>query len=135
MTEAKDREQSVRTVFERLSARDFHGVVEALHVDVEFELAYAPAGFDMPVRGRAAMEALLTGVIGAMFEPFRIELSATYAGEDPSIFVAEYHSEATVKHNGRSYLNRYVGIFRFADDQIVAWREYHNPEAATAALT
>jgi len=129
------REQAVRTLFERLSARDFHGVAEMLHEDVEFDLVYAPMGLDMPVRGRVAMEALLTNVIGAMFEPFRIEVSAAYPGEDPDVFVAEYRSDAVVKHNGRPYVNRYVGVFRFADEQISLWREFHNPEAATAALS
>ena len=131
---AAAREQAVRTVFERLSARDFHAVAEMLHEDVEFELAYAPAGLEMPVRGRVAMQALLTNVIGAMFEPFRIEVTAAYPGEDPDVFVAEYSSDGVVKHNGRSYVNRYVGVFRFADERIVLWREFHNPEAATAAL-
>jgi ketosteroid isomerase-like protein len=132
---SSDREQTVRTVFERLSARDFSGVVALLDDEVEFDLAYAPEFLEMPVRGPAAMEALLTNVIGAMFEPFRIEVTATYPGEDGETLIAEYRSDAVVKHNDRSYLNRYVGIFRFAGDKISFWREYHNPEAASAALS
>ncbi|MEX0666379.1 MAG: nuclear transport factor 2 family protein [Acidimicrobiia bacterium] len=132
---ASDREQIVHTLFERLSARDFRGVANLLDDDVEFDLAFAPDFLEMPVRGPAAMEALLTNVIGAMFEPFRIEVTATYPGEDTETLVAEYRSEAVVKHNERPYLNRYVGIFRFAGDKIRFWREYHNPEAATAALS
>lgn len=130
-----DREATVRALFERLSGRDFDGVVELLHDDVEFDLAYAPDFLEMPVRGRAAMHELLTNFIGAMFDPFRIEATATYPGEDGDTVVAEYRSDAVVTHNHRPYLNRYVGIFRFRDDRIMFWREYHNPEAATAAMS
>jgi ketosteroid isomerase-like protein len=34
-----------------------------------------------------------------------------------------------VARNGKTYRNRYVGIFRFRDGKICAWREYHNPDA------
>lgn len=130
-----DREKTVRTLFERLSARDFDGVVALLDDDVEFDLAYAPEALPMPVRGRQAMHDLLTNVIGAMFDPFRIDITEIYLGEDDDVLVAEYRSEAKVKHNGRDYLNRYVGIFRFRDGQITFWREYHNAEEATRALS
>jgi ketosteroid isomerase-like protein len=130
-----DREKTVRTLFEHLSARDFDAVVALLDDDVEFDLAYAPEVLPMPVRGRRAMHDLLTNVIGAMFDPFRIEITEVYAGCDNDVLVAEYRSEATVKHNGRDYLNRYVGIFRFRDGQIAFWREYHNAEEATRALS
>jgi len=129
-----DHEKTINTVFERLSARDFAGVVEFLHDDIEFELAYAPAGFEMPVRGRAAMEKLLADVIGGMFDPFQIGVTTSYPGADGQTVVAEYSSDGTVKHNGNSYQIRYVGIFRFEDDLIRFWREYHDSETATKAL-
>ena len=130
-----DREKTVRTLFERLSARDFDGVVALLDDNVEFDLAFAPEMLEMPVRGREAMHKLLSGIIGAMFEPFRIEISQIYGGCDNDVLVAEYKSDAVVKHNGNHYLNRYVGIFRFDGDEIVFWREYHNTEEATRALS
>jgi len=130
-----DREATVRSLFERLSARDFDGVVELLHDDVEFDLAFAPEFLEMPVRGHAAMHDLLSNVIGAMFDPFRIEVTATYAGEDGATIIAEYRSDAIVTHNQRRYLNRYVGIFRFGEGRIMFWREYHNPEAASEAMS
>ena len=101
---------------------------------VEFDLAFAPEMLPMPVRGRGAMKDLLTGVIGAMFDPFRIEVTTLYPGADGQTVVAEYTSDAVVKHNGKQYVNRYVGIFRFEGEAIRFWREYHNTETATAAL-
>ena len=128
-------EATVRELFARLSARDFDGVVDLLADDVEFDLAYAPAGFEMPVRGRDAMRNLLTGVIGAMFNPFHIEVSTFYPGRDPGVLVAEYHSDGVVTHNQKPYLNRYVGIFKLSGGRITFWREYHNTEAATQAMS
>jgi ketosteroid isomerase-like protein len=109
---------------------------ELLADDVEFDLAYAPDMLPMPTNGRAAVLELVANVIGGMFDPFTIEVTDVYPGADPSLVVAEYASDATVKHNGNRYLNRYVGIFRLDDDgHVTFWREYHNPEAATQALT
>ena len=130
-----DHEQTIRTLFARLSERDFDGLIELLDEDVEFDLAYAPQFLEMPVRGKAAMKELLTNVIGAMFEPFKIEVTTTYPGADGATVAAEYRSEAVVKHNGKEYLNRYAGIFKFSADKIVFWREYHNTEEATRALS
>ena len=128
------REDTIRALFERISARDFAGAVELLAEDVEFDLAYAPEMLEMPVRGRAPLQDLLTNVIGGMFEPFHIGPTAVYPGEG-DVMTAEYQSEATVKHNGKQYVNRYVGVFRFRGDVIEFWREYHNTEAATQALS
>ena len=125
----------VRELFARLSGRDFEGLVALLADDVEFDLAYAPEFLPMPTRGREAVGELVTNVIGGMFEPFTIEVVATYPGAEPGVVVAEYASDGTVKHNGNRYLNRYVGIFRFRDDKVAFWREYHNPEEATKAIT
>ena len=128
-------EATVRELFARLSARDFDGVVDLLADDVEFDLAFAPAGFEMPVRGRAAVGALITDVIGGMFNPFRLEVSVVHPGRDPGALVAEYRSEGVVTHNQKPYVNRYVGIFTLDAGHITFWREYHNPEAASEAMS
>ena len=131
-----DPEQVVREVFARLSSRDFDGVGELLADDVEFELAYAPDGLPMPVRGRQSVTGLITNVIGGMFDPFVLEPTAAYPCADPTMIVLEYASTARVRHNANDYENRYVGIFRVGSDGLVTfWREYHNPEAATRALS
>ncbi len=133
--EVTEHEVTVRELFQRMSARDFDGVANLLSDDVEFDLAFAPEFLEMPVRGRDAMHALITNVIGAMFDPFRLEVTTTYPGADGTTLVAEYVSDGTVKSNGRPYVNRYIGIFRFGDGGITFWREYHNTEVATAAIS
>jgi ketosteroid isomerase-like protein len=135
-TRRAQSEGAVRSLFERLSAREFDEMAECLADDVEFDLAYAPEFLPMPTRGRTAVRELVGNVLGGMFEPFSIAITNVYPGADPGVVVVEYASDATVKHNGKQYLNRYVGIFRVDDTGHVAfWREYHNPDAATQALT
>jgi ketosteroid isomerase-like protein len=130
-----DPEKTVREVFARLSSRDFDGMAELLAEDVQFDLAYAPEVLPMPTRGRAAVHQLVANVIGGMFDPMTLEVTSVYPCADASMIVVEYASEGTVKHNGNSYANRYVGIFRVGDDgQLTFWREYHNPEESTRAL-
>jgi ketosteroid isomerase-like protein len=128
-------EKVIRTLFERLSARDFDGMAEMLADDVEFDLAYAPEMLPMPVRGRDAMRELVVNVMGGMFDPNSLTPTTFYPGAEPGVIIAEYASDAVVKHTGKQYRNRYVGIFRVADGHVTFWREYHNPEIATEALT
>ena len=130
-----DPDATVRALFAHLSAREFDEMALLLAEDVEFDLAYAPEFLPMPTRGRGALRDLVGNVIGGMFEPFVITVTTTYLGATPGLVVAEYASDGVVKHNGKQYLNRYVGIFRVDGDGLIAsWREYHNPEAATQAL-
>ena len=128
------REQTVRDLFARLSARDFDAMAELLADDVEFDLRYAPEMLPMPTRGKDAVRALVGDVIGAMFDPFAIEVQNVYLGAEPDLVFAEYQSDGTVVHNGNQYTNRYIGMFRVDDGGIRFWREYHDPEQATKAL-
>lgn len=130
-----DREAAIRELFARLSAHEWESAGELASDDVEFELAYAPDFMEMPVRGRAALVNLYASILGPMFESFTIGPDEIILGADPDVAVATYASDAVVRHNGRPYRNRYVGIFRFRGGEIVAWREYHNPEEATRAMS
>lgn len=129
-----DREAVLRELFARLSAGEWDAAGALAADDVEFELAYAPEGMEMPVRGRAGLVGLYATILGPMFDGFAIRLDEVILGADPDVAVATYTSDAVVRHNGRTYRNRYVGIFRFRDGAIVAWREYHNPEETARAL-
>jgi hypothetical protein len=129
-----DREATLRELFARLSAGEWEAAGGLAADDVEFELAYAPDFLDMPVRGRAAVVDLFASILGPMFERFTIAPDEIFLGADPDIAVVTYTSDAVVKHNGKPYRNRYVGIFRFRNGEIVAWREYHNPEETTRAM-
>jgi uncharacterized protein len=129
-----DREAVVRELFTRLSAGEWEAAGALAADDVTFELAYAPEFMEMPVRGRAALVDLYAAILGPMFDGFSIGPDEVILGADPDVAIVTYASDATVRHNGKPYRNRYVGIFRFRDGEIVSWREYHNPEETARAL-
>jgi ketosteroid isomerase-like protein len=130
-----DREAVIRELFARLSAHEWEAAGALAAEDVEFELAYAPDFMDMPVRGRPALVNLYASILGPMFDSFTIAPEEIILGADPAIAVATYASDAVVRHNGKPYRNRYIGIFRFRDREIASWREYHNPEETTRAMS
>jgi ketosteroid isomerase-like protein len=130
-----DREATIRELFARLSAHEWESAGLLTADDVEFELVYAPEGMEMPVRGRAALVDLYARILGPMFETFTIAPDEVILGADPDLAVVTYASDAVVKHNGKPYRNRYVGIFRFRDGELVSWREFHNPEETARALS
>jgi len=131
---SSDREAVVRELFARLSAGEWESAGALAADDVTFELAYAPEFMEMPVRGRAGLVELYATILGPMFDGFTIAPDEVILGADPDVAVVTYASDATVRHNGKLYRNRYVGIFRFRGDEIVSWREYHNPEETARAL-
>jgi ketosteroid isomerase-like protein len=128
-------EDLIRELFARLSAHEWEAAGLLTAEDVEFELAYAPEFMEMPVRGRAALVNLYASILGPMFDGFTIAPDEIILGADPDVAVVTYASDATVKHNGKPYRNRYVGIFRFRDGEIISWREYHNPEETARAMS
>jgi ketosteroid isomerase-like protein len=130
-----NREDVIRELFARLSAQEWEDAGLLTADDVEFELAYAPDFMDMPVRGRAALVNLYASFLGPMFDGFTIGPTEIILGAEPDVAVVTYASDATVKHNGKPYRNRYVGIFRFRDGKIISWREYHNPEETARAMS
>jgi len=127
-TTTEPNTEIVRRVLAHITAAEYDRLAELVTEDLVFELPYAAAPIPNEFHGRATWDAMQRGTF-AMFDSFRNEPTAIYETGDPDVVIAEYQSDAVVKRNGRPYRNRYVGIFRFRDGRICAWREYHNPEA------
>lgn len=119
---------TVRKVLAHISAAEYDQLAAYVTEDLHFELPYAAPPIPNAFDGRAVWDQMQRSTF-AMFTSFRNELRAIYTTSDPDVVIAEYESDAVVARNGKPYRNRYVGIFRFRDGQIAAWREYHNPEA------
>ena len=127
-----DREATIRELFARLSAHEWEsaGLLDRRRRGVR---AGVRAGGHGHARARrAALVSLYASILGPMFDTFTIAPDEIILGADPDVAVVTYASDAVVKHNGKPYRNRYVGIFRFRGGEIVAWREYHNPEETGA---
>jgi ketosteroid isomerase-like protein len=93
-----------------------------------FELPYGPDFLPNPIIGRDAWNDMQLMTF-ALFSSFTLRLVEVHDCVDPDELIVEYRSDAVVARNGNAYENRYIGVFRFRDGQIAAWREYHNPEA------
>ncbi|MEZ5166548.1 MAG: nuclear transport factor 2 family protein [Acidimicrobiales bacterium] len=101
--------------------------------DLVFDLPYGPSFMPNPVEGRDAWMAMSTQTF-AMFSSFVQHVDEVYDLADPDWLIAEYHSDATVAHNGNAYRNRYIGVLQFRDGVVSRWREYHNPGATKALM-
>jgi len=127
-----DRRASNRAVVEEviatISAGRFEQLAEFVSDDLVFELPYGPDFMPNPIEGRETWNQMQLMTF-KLFRSFTLELVEVHECLDPDKLIAEYRSNAIVARNDNAYLNRYIGVFRFRDGKICAWREFHNPEA------
>jgi ketosteroid isomerase-like protein len=127
-----DRRASNRAVVEEviatISAGRFEQLAEFVSDDLVFELPYGPDFMPNPIEGRETWNQMQLMTF-KLFRSFTLELVEVHECLDPDKLIAEYRSNAVVARNDNAYLNRYIGVFRFRDGKICAWREFHNPEA------
>lgn len=118
-------------IMEAITRGDYGDLESMVAEDLVFELPYGPSFMPNPVEGRDAWMAMSTQTF-AMFSSFVQHVDEVYDLMDPDLLIAEYHSDATVIHNGNEYRNRYIGVLRFRDGLVCGWKEFHNPDATKA---
>jgi ketosteroid isomerase-like protein len=118
----------VEAVVGAISAGAFETLADYVAEDLVFELPYGPDFMPNPVEGRQAWNDMQLMTF-KLFTAFTLELIEIHDCVDPDELIAEYRSHAVVARNGNEYRNRYIGVFRFREGKISAWREFHNPEA------
>ena len=127
-----DRRAANRAVFvsvlETISAGDFDRLAEFMTDDLVFDLPYGPDFIPNPIEGLEPWNQMQLMTF-QLFDSFRQELLEVHECLDPDELIAEYRSDAVVKRNGNAYRNRYIGVVRFRDGKICAWREFHDPRA------
>jgi uncharacterized protein len=116
------------TVVETISAGEYEQLRDFMTEDLVFDLPYGPDFMPNPIEGLEPW-LKMSLMTFKMFRSFGLELTEVHDCLDPDELVAEYRSDAVVAHNGNAYRNRYIGVVRFRDGRISAWREFHNPEA------
>jgi ketosteroid isomerase-like protein len=116
------------TVIDTISAGKLDQLADHVTDDLVFELPYGPDFMPNPIEGRDAWNQMQLMTF-KLFSSFALELIEVHDCVDPDELIAEYRSDAIVERNGNAYRNRYIGVFRFRDGKISAWREFHNPEA------
>jgi len=118
----------VEEVIATISAGRFERLADYVTDDLVFELPYGPEFLPNPIVGREPWNQMQLMTF-KLFRSFTLELVEVHECLDPDELIAEYRSDAVVARNDNAYVNRYIGVFRFRNGKICAWREYHNPEA------
>lgn len=123
-----NRERVVE-ILRRLGEADFDGVGVMLAESFVQEYPYRPTP-ESPDRidGRAPFVEFCRAGMSA-FEPYRFRVLEVFETTDSRTLVAEYSSHTQLRSTGAPYSNRYIAVFTFADDGLLArWREYLNPQ-------
>lgn len=122
------------TMLGHLGRKEFDDVARYLTDDVYCDWPFLPIP-DMPevmIGSQKILEFFREGMKD--FSGYNYRITAIYEMKDPSQLIAEYYSDSVYYPTNRPYSNRYLGIFRFADDRITFWREYINPETIRQAM-
>jgi uncharacterized protein len=130
------RERNVRTVgefFARLEAMDIDGFVGLWAEEGVQEMPFAPEGFPGRLEGRDALRRQYGGLPDA-YERMAFDV-AVHPMAEPNLVVAEYRGSIELMGGG-TYNNRYVGIFRFAENgEISSFTEYFDPIGGSSRPT
>ncbi|WP_311269550.1 nuclear transport factor 2 family protein [Sphingobium sp. WCS2017Hpa-17] len=130
-TDLVARRAQLRTMFEEMitafGAKNFDHFSTFIGEDTVFEWPYLPLK-EFPERmigGSAFVAAAKVGMADS--EPYNHKVDTFYDMADPDMLIVEYHSDTTHTKSGKRYSNKYLGILRYAGDQVVYWKEYVNP--------
>lgn len=127
-------EQAVRDFLTSLETKDMEAFASVWAEDAVQDMPYAPERFPRRVEGRDNLIQHYSSwpeVSGTA--NFTDEL-VFYPMEDPTMVFAEWHGVVEIIPTGRTYEQRYGGLFRVVDGKIVLFREYFNPTVFVEAF-
>jgi ketosteroid isomerase-like protein len=107
-----------------LSRGDLDGAFEMWADDGALEMPWFPDPEHRCIAPTSSVRELFRRLNEESFRRLTLTLGTVYPLLDPDALLAEYTGEATVRANGNTYRNEFVGLFRFRDGQIVVWRAY-----------
>lgn len=123
---AKNVQDKVREFFAALEAMDIPRFLTVWADDGVQEMPYAPSGFPNRLEGKAAIEKQYVSLPTA-YASMSFPLSRLVTTDEPGVVVAEFQGSIVLKAGGQ-YDNRYVGVFEFRDDGLLArYTEYFDP--------
>ncbi len=95
--------------------------------DAVQEMPYAPANFPSRVVGRQALIAQYAGWPQNAGKARFTDGIRFYPAQDPDIVLVEYHGISEIVPTGRTYDQRYIGVFHIEAGKITLFREYFDP--------
>jgi len=121
------REQAVDLVTEflaRFSAMEFGRLGELMADDVIVEMPYTPGS--TVHHGRAECVAYLDRSVRSFVKQVKFTITDTLFDPARQAILVDHRNDG-VRVDGRTYHNRYLGIFDLADGRIVRWQQFLNP--------
>ncbi|HYC01905.1 MAG TPA: nuclear transport factor 2 family protein [Azospirillaceae bacterium] len=102
--------------------------------DAVQEMPYAPAGFPRRVEGREALVKQYAGWPQNAGKASFTQGIRFYPTQDPQIVAVEFHGVSEIIPTGRTYDQRYFGLFHVEGGKITLFREYFDPNVFTHAF-
>ena len=121
---------AVRRAFVGIGNGDADEMLANYTEDLILELPY---GSSPVLEGRENVRAYLESAFEIF--SFRLEITEVHECVDPDKLVIEYTSEGRVTTTGKSYANRYIGVYWFRDGAICRVREFYDPLVSQLAMT
>jgi ketosteroid isomerase-like protein len=116
--------ESLDQMMTMLSRGDLDGAFELWADEGALEMPWFPDPSQRCIAPTSHVRELFRRLNEESFRRLTLTLGTVYPLLDPDAVLAEYTGEATVRANGNTYRNEFVGLFRFQDGQIVLWRAY-----------
>jgi ketosteroid isomerase-like protein len=117
-----------------LEDKDMDRVNAVWAEDAAQEMPYAPDGFPKRVAGRAALIAHYSAWPENSGRARFTDEIRFYPMQDPSTVFAEWRGVTKVVPTGRTYDQRYGGLFHVVDSRIALFREYYDPTVFARAF-
>jgi ketosteroid isomerase-like protein len=131
--EETDSTAILRRYLEAINAWDFAAMRELLHVDISYELPYAPGPFPRVTKGLDNVMAFLESVPDFAEEENLSDVVVHELADDVRELVAEYRSNMKLT-SGQPYANSYVVRATIRDGRILRFVEYFDPVPLIVAI-
>ncbi len=119
--------QAVIDFLEGLEQKDMDRVNSVWAEDAVQDMPYAPEGFPQRVAGRDNLIKHYSGWPTNAGEASFTRSLVFYPTQDPQVVIAEFHGVCEIVPTGRTYDQRYIGLFHVEGGKIKLFREYFNP--------
>jgi ketosteroid isomerase-like protein len=128
------RRQITDKLIADLSAGRVDDCIAACTPDVEMSVPFMTAGLTRRCTGHDELRALLSWA-AKTFQPFNVSARRSWELV-PNGIVVDYTTDAIHKPSGKPYLNTYLGLFFFNDENLITeWIEYADPIPTLFALS
>ncbi|MBX7482159.1 nuclear transport factor 2 family protein [Qipengyuania qiaonensis] len=127
----------VRQFLVGLEAKDMDQVNAVWAEDAVQEMPFAPRGVGFPnrVEGREALLRRYSGWPQNALDPDYTSELRFLPSADPDLVIAEFRGTTHIVPTGRTYDQRYIGVFQIDDDgKIALFREYFDPTVFVEAF-